>query len=194
MHSALLKEILAKDSTTAAPLLLGWKLVHETPGGRLAGYIVETEAYHEDDPASHTFNGKTKRNAAMYEAGGTVYVYFTYGMHHCVNIVTGPRGRGEGVLIRALEPTEGIHSMKHNRGMNTDSQLTNGPAKLVQALGIHAGYNGSVLGAGLHLEPGIQPQEIVQTRRIGIARAQDEPLRFYIADNPFVSRIARSAG
>lgn len=179
---------LEQGSLVAAKALLGWKLVHATPNGRIAGYIVETEAYHENDPASHTYKGKTKRNAAMYEGAGTIYVYFTYGMHYCVNIVAGRKGVGEGVLIRALEPVEGIEPMKVNRKTSVISNLTNGPAKLVQALEIHKGYNGTVLGHGLHLEKGIIPDEIVQSRRIGISQAQDKPWRFYIAGNLYVSK------
>lgn len=183
---------LLPDSLTAAQNLLGWKLVHETDEGVASGYIVETEAYHQDDVASHSYGGERVRNAPMFKQAGTIYVYFTYGMHYCVNIVAGSVGCGEGVLIRALEPVEGIELMKKRRGVDIEAQLTNGPAKLVQALGITKAQNGMMINSGqLRLEPGITPKEIVQTTRIGISKAIDQPWRFYIKGNPFVSKLAK---
>ena len=183
-----MKELL-KGSVTAAKNLLGWKLVNETPLGRVSGYIVETEAYDQTDPASHSFRGRTLRTEPMFQKAGTIYVYFTYGMHFCVNIVTGPADHGQAVLIRALEPIEGIESMKRNRGTTNEFQLTNGPAKLTQALGIDKSLNGTHIDTGpLFLEPGIKPSRTVQTTRIGINQAIDQPWRFYIRDNLFVSR------
>lgn len=177
------------NALTAAPALLGYKLVHDSPQGRTAGYIVETEAYTMEDPASHTYGGPTKRNAAMFASAGTIYVYFTYGMHYCVNIVTGELGHGQAVLIRALEPVEGIELMQKRRGLSDGRQLTNGPAKLVQALAIGKQHYGSDIQTGpISLEPGIKPTEIVQTTRIGIKKAIDQPWRFYIADNSYVSK------
>lgn len=176
------------DSLTGARSLLGWKLVHESPEGRASGYIVETEAYDMYDPASHAFGGLRKRNAAMFEAAGTVYVYFTYGMHFCMNIVTGEAGHGQGVLIRALEPVDGIELMKERRGLQNERLLTNGPAKLTQAMGVGREHGGTLLGGALSLEPGIEVPEIVQTTRIGISKAVDQPWRFYIAHNNYVSR------
>lgn len=173
---------------TAAPALLGWLLVHDSPEGRTAGYIAETEAYTMEDPASHAYGGPRQRNAAMFETAGTVYVYFTYGMHYCVNIVTGQKGHGQGVLIRALEPVQGLELMKRRRGLSDERQLCNGPAKLVQAMGISKEHGGTRLGDSLRLEPGISPQQVIQTTRVGISKAVDQPWRFYIADNPFVSR------
>lgn len=177
------------DALTAAKSLLGYKLVHDSVEGRTVGYIVETEAYTMEDPASHTFGGPTKRNAAMFEKSGTIYVYFTYGMHFCVNIVTGGRSRGQAVLIRALEPVEGVELMQKRRGLPDISKLTNGPAKLVQAMGITREHYGSHLSKGpLLLEPGIKPAKIIQTTRVGIKKAIDKPWRFYIKDNPYVSK------
>lgn len=176
------------DALIAARSLLGWKLVHDSPGGRTAGYIVETEAYDMDDPASHSFGGLKGRNAPMYESAGTIYVYFTYGMHFCVNIVTGPKGHGQAVLIRSLEPVEGIGLMQRRRGTEDERNLTNGPAKLAQAMGITKELNGLTLGEELRLEPGIEVHEIVQATRVGISKAVDQPWRFYIAHNTFASK------
>jgi DNA-3-methyladenine glycosylase len=131
-----LERILQLSSVEAAPLLLGCTLSRQTPEGTLSLKIVETEAYRQDDPASHSFAGLTNRTAPMFEEGGYIYVYFTYGMHYCVNIVVGKKGIGEAVLIRAGEPLEGVEIMKKHRGINNIYQLTNGPAKLTQALGI----------------------------------------------------------
>jgi DNA-3-methyladenine glycosylase len=128
--------LLLDDSLKSAKSLLGYKLVHQTSDGLTSGIIVETEAYHQDDPASHTYRGQTARNAVMFGPPGYAYIYFTYGMHYCFNVVTGPKGSGQAVLIRALEPTDGIELMRRRRGMNAELQLTNGPAKLVQAMAI----------------------------------------------------------
>ena len=157
--------------------------------------IVETEAYHQDDPASHSYRGQTPRTAPMFLAGGTIYVYFTYGMHHCINIVTGRAGRGEAVLLRAAEPLEGIEIMKANRGIENSIQLTNGPAKLAQALEIR---DTSLSGQRLNPETleimpatnGLKTTNIIAATRIGIRKAMDENLRFYIKGNPYVSRTS----
>lgn len=172
----------------AAKELLGMQLVYETVRGRVAGKIVETEAYTQIDPASHSFRGQTKRNAPMFGPPGTIYIYFTYGMHHCLNIVTGPEGKGEAVLIRGLEPIEGLEIMRSNRLGRPDEELTNGPAKLVQALGVDSKLNGQQLGKLLILEPGEAPQTIIETTRIGIKNGAEIKWRFYVAGNPFVSR------
>ena len=176
------------DSITAAPALLGWKLVHDGPEGRVAGYIVETEAYRQEDPASHSFRGPGMRNAVMFGPAGHIYVYFTYGMHFCMNIVTGPKGRGQAVLLRALEPVEGVELMQRRRGIEDIRKLASGPARLTEALGIGREHNGLKLGSNIRLEPGPKPENIVQTSRVGITKAIDQPWRFYIKDNPFVSR------
>lgn len=180
---------LTKGALHGAKALLGWKLVTVSPEGRTAGIIVETEAYDQTDPASHTFKGMTLRNAAMFQKAGTIYVYFTYGMHHCVNIVCGDNESGEAVLIRALQPTEGVDLMIRRRNIFKEMHLTNGPAKLVQALGITAEDNNTILGSGhLHLEKGIIPSEISASPRVGIKKAIDQPWRFYITGNHYVSR------
>lgn len=142
-----------------------------------------------EDAASHTYGGERPRNSSMFRTAGTVYVYFTYGMHYCVNIVTGSEGHGQGVLIRALEPTLGLDLMKMRRGIQDEQNLTNGPAKLVQALGITKLHNGTdIYGGLLRLEQGFTPAKIVQTTRVGISKAVDVPWRFYVAGSAYVSR------
>ena len=180
------------DSLTAAKELLGWKLINKTPEGITSGYIVETEAYSMLDAASHSFKGLNRRTWPMFEKPGTIYVYFTYGMHYIFNIVTGDVGNGQAVLIRALQPVDGKKLMKQRRGASIDDlQLTNGPAKLVQAMGITGDYNGTDIfnkNGKLYLEPGFKPASIEQTTRIGISRATNQKWRFYIQDNPYVSK------
>ncbi len=185
-----LPPILLTEALQAAPDLLGYRLVHESDDGLTSGIIVETEAYTAEDPASHTFRGPTARNAVMFGPAGHAYIYFTYGMHYCFNVVTGKDGQGQGVLIRALEPIEGISLMKQRRSIEDERQLTNGPAKLVQSMGIaKADYGANLLDGGkLRLEPGIKPSKISQTKRVGIKQAVDHPWRFYISDNPYISK------
>jgi len=188
-----LREVLSRSSLEAAPRLLGCHLVRQTPHGTIKVRIVETEAYHQDDPASHSFRGITKRTAPMFQAGGRLYIYFTYGMHYAINIVTGPAGRGEGVLIRAAEPLAGVKIMQTNRGIRDINKLTNGPGKLAQALVIFdTSLSGQILNkSSILLRPGepLKDEEIVAAPRIGITKAADRPWRFYIKDNPFVSRV-----
>lgn len=131
----------------------------------------------------------------MFEAGGRLYIYFTYGLHYCLNIVTGRKGVGEGVLVRAGEPLDGLEIMKKNRQVNDPRNLTNGPGKLAQALGIFdTKLSGSRLGRqSIWLEPPSQPvspSQIWARSRIGITKARDKQWRFYIKDNPFVSRLS----
>ena len=189
-----INEILKLSSLKAAPLLLGWRLCRQTPAGVIELRIVETEAYHQDDPASHSFRSKTARTAPMFEAGGRLYVYFTYGMHHCLNLVVGAKGVGEAVLIRAAEPLEGIEIMQKNRGRIRDiNNLANGPGKLTQALGIKdTSLSGKLLNrSSIYLEPPTGPvkaKDIIVSPRIGIREAADMPWRFYLKDNPFVTR------
>ena len=198
------------DTLTLAQRLLGCTLVHQSPYGITAGIIVETEAYLTDDPACHAYRKKTKRNAAMFGPAGTVYVYQIYGMHYCANIVSGEEGVGEAVLIRALEPTEGIELMEERRAEGVSRgecrmsngepvrhsafdtrHLCNGPAKLVKAMGISIEeHNGSSLLTGnLKIYPSVLKEfEMVTTTRIGITQGADLPYRFYVTGNRFVSR------
>lgn len=185
-----------RDASEAAQYLLGCDIVRTLPDGeRLRMKIVETEAYHQDDPASHTFRGKTDRNRAMFGPAGHAYVYFTYGMHWCFNVTAGKEGYGAGILIRAGEPLEGIDRMRENRrakGQATlpDRQLSNGPAKLAQALGITKElYGHNLTQPPLQVfEPLTQDFAIRKTTRIGISQAVNAVARYYIVDNPFVSR------
>lgn len=171
------------NSLVAARSLLGWELVHHTPAGDIGGIIIETEAYAQEDEASHSFRGRTQRTAPMFKEAGHVYMYFIYGMHWCMNIVTGPKGHGEAVLIRALKPTRGLELMKQYRKTDVESRLTNGPGSLVQALDIPPTYSGlKIEKTDLELTPPLKTVENIQTaQRIGIKKATDKPWRFYIS-------------
>lgn len=182
---------LSGPSEEVAPRLLGSLLVRELDGRRLIGRIVETEAYDQTDAASHSYHGRTPRTDVMFGPAGHVYVYFTYGMHYCMNVVCGPEGQGAAVLIRAIEPVEGEEVMAANRRGKTGVEVTNGPAKVCQALGIDKAWNGHDLRKApfqLVLQPSIELADIVQTTRVGITRAADVPWRFYIRGNPYISR------
>lgn len=183
-------EIDLSNAVEAAQNLLGAKLVHDSPEGRTSGYIVETEAYSAEDAASHSYRGQTERNAVMFGPAGYLYVYFTYGMHYCINVVTGQPGHGQGVLIRALEPIEGLDLMSQRRRRSDLRDLTNGPAKLAQAMGLNMQHKGLPLDrtSAVWLEPGISPKGITTTSRIGITRDTHRQWRFYITDNPYVSK------
>lgn len=170
--------------------LLGCELVHKTAEGTTSGIIVETECYSQDDAASHSYRGQTERTKVMFGPGGYAYVYFTYGMHYCFNVVSGPAGHGQGVLIRALEPVQGIELMQKRRKKENIHELTNGPAKLVQAMGItKSDYGRALFEGNLHINKARDlPIEIGIGPRIGIKQAVDTPWRFWIAGSPFVSR------
>lgn len=180
-------------TTQVARELLGWKIFHETAEGLAGGIIVETEAYCQDDPASHSFNGQTLRNAAMFGEPGRAYVYISYGLHYCLNIVTSTKGKGEAVLIRALQPTEGIPLMQTRRQKTALADLCSGPGKVCQALAITLEDNlRSLESPPLFITPPEQTNiSITETPRIGISVAKDDLFRFYIANNPYVSRLTR---
>lgn len=172
--------------------LLGKSLLHRSEAGLTGGLIVETEAYlGSRDPASHASAGPTNRNRAMFGPPGRAYIYFTYGLHWCFNVTAMPKGVGEAVLIRALEPTEGIELMQRRRLRNDIRQLASGPGKLVQAMGIARElYGHDLTQAPLWIAPGkvVKAAQIAVTPRVGIRHNPEAPLRFYIKDNPFVSR------
>ncbi len=177
-----------------AERLLGCTLERTLEGRRLTVRIVETEAYDQDDAASHTFRGETPRNEVMFGASGRLYVYFTYGMHHCCNVVSGPAGFGSAALIRAVEPIEGVDLLERRRGI-PGVNTTNGPAKLCQALDIDLALNGHDLSLSplRLLDGGLEPGEDVNvTTRIGISRATDRLRRYFIAGNPYVSGPKRN--
>lgn len=178
-------------SHEVARRLIGVTLLVDGVGGR----IVETEAYDQADPASHTFGGPTARNAAMFGPPGRAYVYRSYGLHWCINTVCREAGHGAGVLLRALEPTHGLDVMRARRGGMQDARLLcAGPGRLAQALGIDAGFNHLSLHAPPFalLEPGAThrgaPPQVVAGPRIGISKAVDVPWRFGLQGSRYLSR------
>ena len=183
----------ARPSTEAAPDLLGRLLVRLEPDGtRLVVRIVEAEAYEEGDPASHSFRGRTPRNEVMFGRPGHLYVYFTYGMHFCMNVVTRAPGWGSAVLLRAAEPIEGLDVMARRRRTREPRRLCSGPARLCEALGVGRSENGAdlVRGSDLWLLEGDPPppRSIARTTRVGIRVGTEHRWRFLIRDDPFVSR------
>ena len=181
---------LNEPAEVAARRLLGCELVRELNGQKIRVRIVETEAYDQADEASHTFKGRTKRNEAMFKSAGHMYVYFTYGMHHCCNVVCGPEGFGSGVLIRAVEPISGIDIIEKQRGMS-GVNVTNGPGKICQALSIDRSMSGHYLAdpsIQLIKKPALPDNQVATGPRIGISKAVYELRRFYVKDNPYVSK------
>jgi DNA-3-methyladenine glycosylase len=183
----------ARPTVEVARRLLGHLLVSDIGGRRTVGRIVETEAYvGPHDPACHAYgHRRTARTEPLYGPPGTAYVYFTYGMHWCLNAVTERRDYPAAVLIRALEPLEGIPAMRRRRGRVAERELCAGPARLCEALGINGDQNGVSLVQGPVLrvvrDPGRRPT-IRVTPRVGITQATDWPLRFVLADSPWASR------
>jgi len=184
-----------RDAIAVAKELLGKLLIHNSEEGRTSGIIVETEAYMGvEDKASHSYGGKkTKRTSTLYDKPGTAYIYLVYGIHCLLNVVTGPEGVPMAVLIRALEPKEGIELMKARRQLEDIRRLCKGPGSLTKAMGIGMELNGTdMTGDRLFIEDiGYHPREIVQTTRIGVDYAEEDalkPWRFYIKGNRYVSR------
>ena len=188
------KSFYARSALQVAPDLLGCLVVRAWRGKRLAGRIVEVEAYlGREDAASHAHRGPTPRSRVMFGPAGIAYVYLIYGVHHCLNVVTGAEGEGQAVLIRALEPVSGVEAMRAWRGQDAVRNLTNGPGKLCQALAIDKGLNAHDLTAGstLWFESGRPPDEAICTSpRIGV-RGDEQALRaawrFFLAGSMFVS-------
>jgi DNA-3-methyladenine glycosylase len=160
--------------------------------GETAGRIAETESYHMEEPACHAYAGVTTRTRTLYGPPGNAYVYFSYGIHSLLNAVAEEEGVGAAVLIRALEPVDGIEVMRARRGVAREEELCNGPGKLTQALGIGLSLNGTSLADGpieiLRRESGAREPRIVMGERIGISKAADLPWRFCDADSRHVSR------
>ncbi|MDD3693833.1 MAG: DNA-3-methyladenine glycosylase [Candidatus Pacebacteria bacterium] len=183
---------LNESADSVAKKLLGCFFERTINNKKILVRIVETEAYDQDDEASHTYRGKTQRNATMFGESGHLYVYFTYGMHYCCNVVASSSGYGAGVLIRAVEPVEGIEIIqKLRKNKMPIKNLTNGPGKLCQGLGIDKKFNGHDLREDpLKLITGkLQKSEkIIQTTRIGVSQAQNRKRRFYIKGNLYISK------
>ena len=180
----------ARAATEVAPALLGQVLVRRFPdGSRVAARIVEVEAYAPDDPASHAFRGETPRNATMFGAPGHLYVYFTYGMHFCMNVVCGRTGEGTAVLLRAGEPLDGVEGMRVRRGRERVLDLCSGPGRFAQALGITRTHDGIDLvgGGDLWVEPGARAGSIGAGIRVGV-RETTRAWRYWLTGNAFVSR------
>jgi DNA-3-methyladenine glycosylase len=189
------RDFFARSTLLVARDLLGQILVSSTSEGQTSGRIVETEAYlGPDDPASHAARLKHGRVESMWGEPGNAYVYRSYGIHAMLNVVTEPAGETGAVLIRALEPLEGIELMRQRRGTDRDAHLCSGPGRLCQALGIGLDLHGTDLttSARLWIETGEQVGTVSVSGRIGISRGQERPWRFWTTDNPHVSAHRRA--
>ena len=187
------REFYLRDGLTVARELIGKKLVTNLRGGLTGGIIVETEAYMgATDAAAHTYRGKTERTKIFYGAGGFVYVYLIYGMHICTNVVANVADVPEAVLIRALEPVDGVELMKRRRGVNNLRGLCSGPGKLSKALGVTKDFYGADLcGEEIYIEMTDFRAEVAATRRINVdyaGAAADYPWRFVATGSEFLSR------
>lgn len=187
-----LSTILTTNAPTAAKRLLGCELERTLPTGKVARVrIVETEAYDADDPGSHSFRGISNRNRHMFGPPGFAYVYLIYGIHYCLNVVTGPENRGEAVLIRAVQPLLADNLAQSSYDKKATVTHFNGPAKLCKALAIDVSSNGHDLAQPplkLILKPAIPNSAITQTTRIGLSKGIATPWRFYLTGNPNISR------
>lgn len=183
-------EFYERSTLVVARDLLGCLLISDSPEGRTVGRIVETEGYVASiDPACHAYRGRTRRNEPMWGEPGRAYVYFTYGMHHCLNFVTEPEGTAAAVLIRAVEPVAGLDLMERRRGQNKPKLLCSGPGRLCQAMGIRVDLSGAPLqGPDLWVLPGEDIGEVVTTTRIGVTLGSNFPWRFYPKGSPWISK------
>jgi DNA-3-methyladenine glycosylase len=183
-------EVLPVETKALATALLGCILVRESENGKAAGRIVETEAYLPNDPACHAFSGKSSRNATLFGPPHRAYVYQIYGTSFCFNLSSESEGIGAGVLVRALEPTEGLALMRGRRGVERARDLCRGPGRLCQALAVDRSFDGADLFSGGSLwlaRDDWAPETVRRSRRIGVTRAPDHRLRFYLSGNPYVS-------
>ncbi len=191
------QSLLSKPSEVVAPELLGWRLTHDSVEGMVSVRLTEVEAYGgEADPASHAFRGPTARNAVMFGAAGHLYVYLSYGLHWCANVVVGSGGVASAVLLRAGRVVEGVELARSRRGARTaDRSLARGPACLTQALGISREHNGAdLLGVEgpLRLTYAERPTAVSAGPRVGVSRAVDAPWRFWSTGDPTASAYRRS--
>ncbi|MBN8939905.1 MAG: DNA-3-methyladenine glycosylase [Rhizobiales bacterium] len=174
-----------RDAVTVARAMIGATLLVDGTGG----VIVETEAYSRDDPASHSYSGESRRNRSMFGPAGRAYIYRSYGIHWCLNVVCGAPPGGHAVLIRAIEPIAGIDLMRRRRGCEAIDRLCSGPGRLGQALGIGPLHDGLELAeAPFSFRPPVAAAPIIAGPRIGITRGADRPWRFGLAASPFLSR------
>ena len=193
MPDRLRRSDLSPVALDLAPALLGAVLVHDAPSGRVAVRLTEVEAYAGGhDPASHAFRGPTPRNAVMFGPGGHAYVYFTYGMHYCVNLVCGPAGQASAVLLRAGEVVEGLDVARSRRVGARDRDLARGPARLTMALGIDRAFDGAdVTTADSPLRvlrgEGVRDEVVRRGPRVGVSTAAELPWRLWIDGEPTVS-------
>jgi len=192
----LTRTFFTRDPVTVARDLLGRILFYRTPKGLLAGRIVETEAYTgQADPASHAFRGRTARNAVMFGAAGHAYVYFSYGVHYCLNVTADAPGVAGAVLLRALEPLAGVETMRRHGDDGPEVRLLSGPGKIGRGFGLDLKDNGRDFTRGpLGLSAGapVSDHEVAVSRRIGISRAADLPYRFSVIGSRSVSGRARA--
>jgi DNA-3-methyladenine glycosylase len=184
------RDFFARSVHEVAPDLLGVTLLVDSVGGK----IVEVEAYDQEDPASHAFRGRTARNGSMFGPPGHAYVYRSYGIHWCLNLVCAEEGNPEAVLIRALQPTDGVPLQQRRRGADDPRGLCSGPGKLCQALAITGEHDGLPLDLPpFRLEERTETPEIATGPRIGITRATQRFWRYGVAGSPFLSRALRPA-
>ena len=189
--AALGEEFFARPVGQVVEDLLGCRLVVGGSGGR----IVEVERYQQDDPASHSFRGPRGRAAVMFGPPGRLYVYRSYGIHWCVNLVCEPEGRGAAVLLRAVQPLWGLGRMRERRGRDGARELCSGPGKLAQALGLHGEHDGepAATGGPLQVYPRAGGVDVVRGPRVGISQAVEQPWRLGERGSPFLSRPFPSA-
>ena len=182
----------ARDPVVVARAVLGRLLVHDSPRGRVSGRVVEAEAYRgAGDPASHAHRGRTPRNTAMFGEPGHACVYFTYGLHHCLNLVTGTTGKASAVLVRALEPVDGCELMRERRGIGATTRLARGPGNVARALGLTRAHDGLDLVGGplwlSDLPPRRGGHRVARGPRVGIRVALDRDWRCFLEGHPCVS-------
>ncbi len=179
------REFFARSAHELGPELLGATLLLNGVGG----VLVELEIYDQSDPASHSYRGRTERNASMFGPPGHAYVYRSYGVHWCLNIVCSPPGEASALLVRALEPRHGIEQMIARRGLSDRRKLCSGPGRLCQALAVTGEHDGRALDAPpFEIRARASEPEIARCRRVGITRARERPWRLCVADSPFLSR------